>query len=66
MKSFASVLLPVVLFASIVAAASPQDSDYGRKKKHDNVPDGGSAAIYLVLGATACLGAMAIRRKERN
>jgi len=66
MKSFVRLVLPVVLLSSIAAAALPRDFNHGPNKRHQTVPDGGSAVVYLVLGATVCLGAIAVRRKRWN
>jgi hypothetical protein len=53
------LLTPVFTFAH-----SPKDSGCGlRKEKCRQVPDGGSAASYLLAVGATCLGAMLVRSR---
>ena len=61
----------LVLLTSVVSLAKSPDS--GKKKGCDSrdkhctpVPDGGSAAAYLLIAGTGCLGALAVRTRLKK
>lgn len=64
----------LLLGASLVLCLMPlsfaldHGPDKGKCKPHDNcyqnVPEGGSAAIYLLAAGLTCLGAMSIRSRS--
>ena len=64
-------LVVVVCLVPASFAGRPKDKgcddDHGRKDKHcRQVPEGGSAAIYLLGAGITCLGAMFIRSRSSN
>jgi len=38
-------------------------NDYGQREKCRQVPEGGTAAVYLLAAGAVCLGAMVIRSR---
>jgi|KBSMisStaDraftv2_1062788.scaffolds.fasta_scaffold497893_1 hypothetical protein len=59
----------LVLLTSVVSFAKPNDKGKKGCSPHDNclqVPDGGSAAAYLLIAGSSCLGAMAIRTRLKK
>jgi hypothetical protein len=64
-------LLAAVIPLSVVPASfavKPRDKgcDDRRGRKCQQVPEGGSAAIYLLGAGMTCLGAMVIRSRSLN
>ena len=60
-KSALALLMCSVLSVAVFA------KDHGdKKKKHEAVPEGGSAIAYLSLAAVACLGAITLRARTRE
>jgi len=57
----------LVLLTAGVSVAKPVDNGKKgcgpRDKNCKQVPDGGSAAAYLLIAGSACLGAVAIRSR---
>ena len=62
-----ALLLLCLMPASMVAKPKDKDKDKcdkGRDRKCQQVPEGGSAAIYLLGVGIVCVGAMAIRSRS--
>jgi hypothetical protein len=61
------VALVLVCLAPVSLVARPRDErgcDPRRDRRCQQVPEGGSAAIYLLGAGITCLGAMAIRSRS--
>jgi hypothetical protein len=65
-KLILSVLLLLCLAPVSLAAKPHRDKgcDPKRDRRCEQVPDGGSAAIYLLGAGITCLGAMVIRSRS--
>ena len=68
MKSSSRKLFLAVLLLCVVptAFARPKDEKcgHGHDRRCEQVPEGGSAAIYLLGAGITCLGAMVIRSRS--
>jgi len=60
----------LVLLTSVVSLAKPKDNGKKGCGPHDNnctsVPDGGSAAAYLLIAGTGGLGGLALRTRIKK
>jgi hypothetical protein len=52
------------LMCSLLSVAALAKDHGDKKKKHQDIPEGGSAIAYLSLAAVACLGAMAVKARH--
>jgi len=55
-----------VLICSVLSVAALAKDHGDKKKKHQDVPEGGSAIAYLSLAAVACLGAVSLKARNRE
>ena len=61
--------LGVLLCLASASLAKPRDKgcgDHGRREHCRQVPEGGSAAIYLLGAGLTCLGAMVVRSRSSS
>jgi hypothetical protein len=67
-SSYRTLILAVLLLLMVPAAFAkkPKEDkcDQRRDRRCEQVPEGGSAAIYLVGAGITCLGAMVIRSRS--
>lgn len=62
MKSLVRSVLPALLFLSILVPVASARPGFERpERRRESVPDGGSAVVYVIAAASACLGAVTIR-----
>jgi hypothetical protein len=65
MKFVRKWALPVVMCTVLSVGAFAKDHG-DKKKKHKDVPEGGSSLVYLSLAAVACLGAVTLKSRGRE
>lgn len=58
-------VLPL-LMCSVLSVAAFADGGHADKKRHKNVPEGGSSVAYLSLAAVACIGAVTLKSRKRE
>jgi len=56
--------LTAIAFVLIVPAAFANRPEPKPKPRHWNVPEGGSALVYVVGAGITCLGAMVVRSRS--
>ena len=59
-------VLPLLMCSVLSVAAFADGGHADRKKKHENVPEGGSSVAYLSLAAVACIGAVTLKSRSRE
>ena len=65
MKMLARFWALPLLMCSVLSVAAFADGGHD-KKKHKNVPEGGSSIAYLSLAAVACIGAVTLKSRSRE
>ena len=60
------LLTPLVLFAERPNHKKGCDTSFRADRKCQQVPDGGSSAVYLATFGITCLGAMLVRSRFRS
>lgn len=55
--------LVALLLVAPAAFATVSSTSHRQRSKHWNVPEGGSALVYVVATGITCLGAMAVRSR---
>jgi hypothetical protein len=56
--------LVALLLVAPAAFATVSSTSHRQRSKHWNVPEGGSALVYVVGAGITCLGAMAVRSRS--